>query len=316
MPTTVIETTGLTRRFGSHVAVQDLSLAVESGEIFGFLGHNGAGKTTTVRLLNGLLEPHAGEVKVLGLDPRTQGHLLRRQTGVLTETPSLDERLTAEENLELFAAMYGVSRPEAQGRVRELLDVFELGDRGRERVSSYSKGMKQRLALARALVHRPQLLFLDEPASGLDPVATRQLHELILHLSRVEGKTVFLCTHNLNEAQKLCRRVAVLQAGELVAMGTPRELAQQVHADVHLSITVSAEQVAAAHQVLAQGQAVGIAVNGNGDTLHLSGVGHEAIPRLVSQLVNAGIDIYRVEHDEPTLEDIYFALHLTTETPA
>ncbi len=311
--TNVIETDQVTRRYGDQVAVHELSMTVRAGEIFGFLGHNGAGKTTTVRLLNGLLEPHAGTLRVLGLDPARQGAQLRKCTGVLTETPSLDERLTAEDNLRLFAAMYNVPRAEIRPRVRELLELFDLADRAGDRVGGFSKGMKQRLALARALVHRPELIFLDEPASGLDPVVTRHLHDLILHLSRVEGRTVFLCTHNLNEAQKLCRRVAVLQAGRLVALGTPRELARQIKADVHLSITIHPEQVDRAVAVLSPEHPTTLARNGDGDTVRIANVTRDHIPALVAALVQAGIAIYRVEHDEPTLEDIYFALHSPAE---
>lgn len=234
----VIEVEELTRVFGTHAALNRLSLEVHAGEIFGFLGHNGAGKTTTVRLLNGLLQPTSGTARVLGLDPATQGAELRRQTGVLTETPSLDNRMTAYENLAIFAAMYGLTTQEARPRIDQLLTIFGLADRAKERVAGYSKGMKQRLALARALVHQPDLIFLDEPASGLDPVVTRQLHELILHLSHNEGKTVFLCTHNLSEAQKLCQRVAVLQQGHLLALGTPSELARSIVAEISLKIEI------------------------------------------------------------------------------
>jgi ABC-2 type transport system ATP-binding protein len=164
-------TDGLTRHFGEVVAVNRLTLEVQPGEVFGFLGHNGAGKTTTVRLLNGVLAPTSGTARVLGLAPVEQGPALRRRTGVLTETPSLDERLTGRENLKIFAALYGVPQREIAARVTDLLEVFDLADRGDEKAGDYSKGMKQRLALARALIHGPELLFLDEPTSGLDPVA-------------------------------------------------------------------------------------------------------------------------------------------------
>lgn len=310
----IIETEQLTRRYGEHVAVHSLSMTVNPGEIFGFLGHNGAGKTTTVRLLNGLLEPHAGRLQVLGYDPVTQGAQLRSRTGVLTETSSLDERLTAEDNLHLFAAMYGVPRGEIRRRVRDLLELFNLAERGQDRVGGFSKGMKQRLALARALVHQPELIFLDEPASGLDPVVTRQLHDLILHLSRVEGRTVFLCTHNLNEAQKLCRRVAVLQAGRLVALGTPRELARQVNAEIHLTLTIHPDYAAEAISALPPLHQATLTRNGDGDILRIPAITREQIPELVAAVVAAGVPVYRVEHDEPTLEDIYFALHTPSET--
>jgi ABC-2 type transport system ATP-binding protein len=307
---TVIQTEGLTRIFGSNKAVDGLTLEVNAGEIFGFLGHNGAGKTTTVRLLNGLLEPSAGYARVLGLDPVTQGPQLRRYTGVLTESPSLDNRLTAYENLSTFAAIYGLEKNVARARVNQLLMIFGLEDRAKERVAGYSKGMKQRLALARALVHQPDVIFLDEPASGLDPVVTRQLHELILHLSRNEGKTIFLCTHNLDEAQKLCQRVAVLQHGQLLALGTPSQLARTIVSEVRLKIGVDAAQAGLAGSVLARFTDATPEVDASG--IAVSGILTEEIPDVVAALVAAEVRVYRVDHDEPTLEDVYFALHSDT----
>src|SRR5512140_3426352 len=209
--TPVIQLTNLTRRFGENIAVRDLTLDVQAGEIFGFLGHNGAGKTTTVRLLNGVLEPTSGQAYVLGLDPQTDGPAVRAQTGVLTETPSLDERLTARDNLSIYADLYNVPMSEVSGRVNSLLSEFELADRADEIVGGYSEGMKQRHALTRALLHNPEVLFLDEPTTGLDPVAARHVNGLVENLARREGTTVFLCTHNLVEAQKLCDRVAVME---------------------------------------------------------------------------------------------------------
>src|SRR5512136_3226788 len=155
----IITITQLTRRFKETTAVDHLTLEVRAGEVFGFLGHNGAGKTTTVRLLNGVLAPTSGTARVLGLAPMEQGPALRRRTGVLTETPSLDERLTGRENLEIYAALYGIPRREIAARVKELMEVFQLDGRADEKASDYSKGMKQRLALARALIHCPELLF-------------------------------------------------------------------------------------------------------------------------------------------------------------
>ncbi|HXF61014.1 MAG TPA: ABC transporter ATP-binding protein [Caldilineaceae bacterium] len=303
----MIQTIRLTRHFGDITAVSDLTLDVQPGEIFGMLGHNGAGKTTTVRLLNGLLEPTAGSLRVLGLDPVAEGPALRRRTGVLTETPSLDERLSATDNLVFYAAMFGVPARERARRVAELLETFGLADRSQERVAGFSKGMKQRLALARALLHNPDLLFLDEPAAGLDPVATRQLHELILRLSREEGKTVFLCTHNLTEAQRLCQRVAVLQQGRLLALGTPAALARQVAPEVQLRIEVDPEQVAQAAAALAPlhtGE-----VQREPAALVIAGVTRERIPAVVAALVAAGTRLYRVDYTEASLEDVYFALH-------
>ncbi len=307
---TVIQTDQLTRAFGAHTAVQDLTIEVNAGEIFGFLGHNGAGKTTTVRLLNGLLEPTCGHSRVFGLDPVTQGAQVRSCTGVLTESPSLDDRMTAFENLAIFAAIYGLPTVIARARVNELLTVFGLADRSHQRVAGFSKGMKQRLALARALVHQPDLIFLDEPASGLDPVVTRQLHELILHLSRNEGKTIFLCTHNLAEAQKLCQRVAVLQKGCLMALGTPSELARNLVSEIRLKLEIDLAQANLATSILLRFTASPPTFDAT--SLAVSGIRRDQIPDVISTLVADGVRIYRVEHDEPTLEDVYFALHTAT----
>ncbi len=304
----VIATHNLTRRFGDVVAVDLLSLDVHAGEVFGFLGHNGAGKTTTVRLLNGVLAPSGGTARVLDLDPLDSGPLLRRRTGVLTETPSLDERLTGRENLQIYADLYDVPYTAVPGRVEELLETFELAHRADEKVGGYSKGMKQRLALARALLHKPELLFLDEPTAGLDPIAALRVHEMITRLSEEEHRTVFLCTHNLAEAQKLCDRVAVLEHGRLVALGTPAELARQLGRSQRLEIEVAPGQVPTALQV----------VRGLLDTQEPSlengkvtvvGAAREAIPDLVASLVAAGVRLYQVAAQEPSLEDVYLALH-------
>ncbi len=193
--TNVIEMRELSREFGHVKALNGFSCDVHEGEVFGLLGPNGAGKTTTVRLLNGVLAPTSGQARVLGFDPVTQGTDLRRRTGVLTETPSLYERLTARDNLTIFGKLYGVKEPKLTARVNELLDLFGLAERADDRAGGFSKGMKQRLALARALLHEPELLFLDEPTAGLDPEAARHVMQLIAQLSRQKGRTVLLCTH-------------------------------------------------------------------------------------------------------------------------
>jgi ABC-2 type transport system ATP-binding protein len=304
----VIVAKSLTRRFGDIVAVDHLDLEVYAGEVFGFLGHNGAGKTTTVRLLNGVLAPSAGSARVLGYEPAIDGPTLRSQTGVLTETPSLDERLTGRENLSIFADLYSVKRDTVAARVAHLLDLFELGERADEKVSGFSKGMKQRLALARALLHRPPLLFLDEPTAGLDPVATRRVHEMIVHLSREEARTVFLCTHNLAEAQRLCHRVAVLEHGKIVALGSPAELSRRLGHSQRVEIEVAPPSIAVARQVLAN--APGIRqVEHETERLVAIGAGRDAVPALVVALVDAGVPVYHVGLQEASLEDVYFSLH-------
>jgi ABC-2 type transport system ATP-binding protein len=307
--TSVIITEGLTRHFEETVAVEDLTLEVARGEIFGFLGHNGAGKTTTVRLLNGVLAPTSGSARVLGFDPVTEGPELRRHTGVLTETPSLDERLTGRENLSIFADLFGVPEARVGERVAELLESFDLTERADDPVGEYSKGMKQRLAIARALLHEPELLFLDEPTAGLDPVATRQVHRLISELSQEGGRSVFLCTHNLNEAQKLCHRVGVMEQGRLVALGTPTDLARELTTRPRLEIEVAPDAVERARSILDQlAPAHEVTVEDRG--LLTATVGdREQIPVLLAALVDGGIGVYHLSPQEPTLEDVYFALH-------
>jgi ABC-2 type transport system ATP-binding protein len=304
----VIATNNLTRRFGDVVAVNLLSLEVHAGEVFGFLGHNGAGKTTTVRLLNGVLAPSGGTTRVLDLDPLGSGPPLRRRTGVLTETPSLDERLTGRENLQIYADLYDVPHAAVPDRVEELLETFELAHRADEKVGGYSKGMKQRLALARALLHKPELLFLDEPTAGLDPIASLRVHEMITRLSEEEHRTVFLCTHNLAEAQKLCDRVAVLEHGRLVALGTPTELARQLGRSQRLEIEVVPDHVPTTLQVVKGLLDIQESSLENGKVA-LVGADREAIPDLVASLVAAGVRLYRVAPQEPSLEDVYLALH-------
>lgn len=300
----------LTRCFGQTTAVNQLNLEVYAGEIFGFLGHNGAGKTTTVRLLNGVIEPTSGSMRVLGLDPQVDGAALRARTGVLTETPSLDERLTGWDNLRIYADLYGVPRADVRPRIQELLTEFDLADWAHDRVAGYSKGMKQRLALARALQHNPELLFLDEPTSGLDPLAAHHVNELIERLSRREKRTVFLCTHNLVEAQKLCDRVAVLEHGRLVALGTSTELTQQYVHRLDVEIEVSEEQVSKALYVLQSlpDLVLGKPLQPNG-SLVVTIKKREDIPEVLACLAQNHVRVYRLAPQEANLEQVYFALH-------
>src|SRR5215207_8012999 len=310
----VIQISSLSRRFGETNAVDQLTLDVQAGEIFGFLGHNGAGKTTTVRLLNGVISPTSGSARVLGLDPQDQGPALRARTGVLTETPSLDERLTARENLSFYAELYNVLHADAADRVNFLLSEFELADRADDKVGGYSKGMKQRLALARALLHKPEVLFLDEPTAALDPLAARYVNDLVENLARREGCTIFLCTHNLVEAQKLCDRVAVMEHGRLVALGTPADLTRQYVKRLELDLEVDPLQIAAALQILQQFPELVI-----GDPKQEKGIltltiaGWESIPELLSILVKNGLRVYRLAPREVDLEEVYFAIHGDSE---
>jgi ABC-2 type transport system ATP-binding protein len=299
-----IELTGVTRRFGDLTAVDDVTLSVGEGEIVGLLGHNGAGKTTMIRVINGLLSPDAGQVRVLGVDPKTEGQVVRRSTGVLTEYPALDEFLTTVENLEVYAAINGIPRRESRDRIDGLLERLGLAEKRDEPARGLSAGLKQRVALARALVHDPQVLLLDEPTTNMDPVAARGVRDLIVEASRERGRTVLLSTHNLAEAEQLCDRVAIMRYGRLLTVGAPAELRRSLGEAAGVRIEVTGDDTAA---VIAH-------VNGDAEATvidrHTVQVdGRIDIPALVAGLTGRGLGIRRVEPIEPTLEDLYVSLH-------
>ena len=224
MPESIIHTEHLCRSFGTIAAVDDVSIDVPAGIVFGFLGPNGAGKTTTIHLLLGLLEPSAGQARVMGFDTRSQAHEIRAKSGALLEFSGLYERMSAEDNLDLYGRIYRMPEAERKARAKELLTHLDLWDRRKEKVGKWSRGMKQKLAVARTLFHHPPLIFLDEPTAGLDPVAAAALHADLTSLVTREGVTVFLNTHNLSEVEKLCARVAVIRSGKLMTIGNPDEL--------------------------------------------------------------------------------------------
>ncbi len=227
-----IEVENLSRAFNGLRAVDNISFAVNAGEIFGFLGHNGAGKTTTIRMLSGQLLPSSGGARVAGCDVISEQRRLKPLIGVVSEHQNLYERMSGRENLEFAARLYGQN----VRRIDETLEQVDLLDRAKDNVRTYSNGMKQRLLIARALLHRPQIIFLDEPTRGLDPVVGREIRRLILDLSR-QGVTVFLTTHYMEEADQLCRRVAFLSEGRIVALGTPDEL-KVAHGQKSVNVTL------------------------------------------------------------------------------
>lgn len=303
---TIIQTDHLSRHFKDTVAVDQLTLEIKRGEIFGLLGHNGAGKTTTVRLLNGILNPTAGSATVLGFTPHLQGDKLRKHTGVLTETPALYEQLSAKINLRIFGEIYNLDR--VNQRVDAVLEQFNLADRADEKVGGYSKGMKQRLALARAFLHEPDILFLDEPTAGLDPLASRQVNDTILALSHAQQRTVILATHNLHDAQQLCDRIAILEHGKLILLGNPSDLARQTVQSREVLFHLNPSQLAIAKPILAR-YTESLSPNLETGEITTTNLRYDDIPQVIHALSQAEIQIYQVTPQQPTLEDVYFALH-------
>jgi len=282
-----------------------VTLEVERGAIFGFLGPNGAGKTTMIRLLLGLLEPTSGTATVLGHDVRRDADAIRTQTGALLEHTGLYERLSAADNLDYYGRIWHMPAATRRARIEELLTHLGLWERRREPVVRWSRGMKQKLAVARTLFHRPALVFLDEPTAGLDPVAAAALRDDLAGLAKREGVTVFLTTHNLVEAERLCRQVGVIRAGKLVAVGPPRAL-REARSGRHVEIVgrgFTDELV-----VALQAQQSVDKVDHASDRLSITLKDGSEVAPLVTLLVQGGAAIEEVRKDAASLEDIFLEL--------
>jgi ABC-2 type transport system ATP-binding protein len=224
----MIEAEQLTKAFGTFVAVRDVSLRVKAGGVLALLGPNGAGKTTTVRMLSGILVPTSGQARIAGLDVVTHAAEIRRRVGVLTELPGLYLRSTAREYLDFFGSVYGLSKAERQARLIELMTQFEMSDVLDRRLSEFSKGMKQKLALIRTMLHDPEVLLLDEPTSAMDPQSARLVHDALLQLRDQHRRSIVLCTHNLVEAEMMADHIAIIRRGQIVAEGSPAALKAQL----------------------------------------------------------------------------------------
>jgi ABC-2 type transport system ATP-binding protein len=299
-----IETTHLSRTFGSLVAVDDLTLAIPEGTVFGFLGPNGAGKTTTVRLLSALIAPTRGGAVVAGYRLGEHNEAIRQAVGILTETPGLYDRLSAWDNLLFFAEMYDLPTERASSQVERFLRLLDLWDRRGDKVGGFSKGMRQKLAIARALLHKPKVIFLDEPTAGLDPEAARVVRDFIKEL-RTEGRTIFLTTHNLPEADELCDTIGVFRS-RLLRLGPPAELrAGLFGAGTQVRVVGEAARwLKTAHALpFVQG------VTADESLLSVS-LTHpdEQNPELVRSLVEAGARIQAVEPTSHSLEEVYLEL--------
>ena len=302
----MIHTEHLTRTFGaapnSLTAVDGLTLDVADGEVFGCLGPNGAGKTTTVRMLTGLIGPSSGRATIGGLEVGGDNQAIRQIVGLLTETPGMYDRLSAELNLEIFARLYGVSDPKRSAE--KYLRLLGLWERRKDTAGSFSKGMRQKLALARALLHEPKLLFLDEPTSGLDPEAAKLVRDFISEL-KAEGRTIFLCTHNLAEAERLCDRIGILNT-RLVTVDTPANLRRRLYGRrvvVHLRqpdlglLDVARELPFVKNAEWIDGRLTLALDDPEADN-----------PALVRTLVGAGAEVQFVSEVRQSLEDVYLRL--------
>ncbi len=298
-----VRAVGLGRRFGAQWALRGVDLELERGEVFGLLGPNGAGKTTTVRLLSALIAPSEGRASIDGFDVVTEADAVRARIGVLTETPGLYERLTAAQNLAFFGRLHGLAPAVRQERMERLLRLFDLWDRRDGLVGTFSKGMKQKLAIARALLHEPSVLFLDEPTAALDPEAAFVVREAIAAL-KGQGRTIVLCTHNLDEAERLCDRIGFLR-GTLLRLDSParlRGLAGKAVLEVGLATALPTDLV---ERLRARPEVQGVEVAGL--TLDLSvGDVHRDTPDLVRALVDGGAAIVGVQARTASLEDVYF----------
>ncbi|HZI12653.1 MAG TPA: ABC transporter ATP-binding protein [Myxococcus sp.] len=296
-----IHVDGLGKRFGARTAVEGLSFQVRPGEVFGLLGPNGAGKTTTVRMLTGLLRPSEGEASVWGHRVDTDGESLRKVVGLLTEQPGLYDRLTARENLRFFMKLHEVDEARAWPRAQHYLERFGLGGREAEPVGGFSKGMRQKLAIVRTLVHDPKVIFLDEPTSGLDPESARTVRDAVAELAS-EGRTIVLCSHNLAEVERLCERVGVVKR-RLLALGLVKDLRRAGHA-LEVRVEGEAERFRSvlaslpfAPNVLAEGPRLRVML---ADEAHA--------PDVVACLVGAGARVHSAVPAQRPLEEVYLDL--------
>ena len=298
----MIHTENLTKKFKTTLAVDRLNLDIREGEVFGFLGPNGAGKTTTVRMLTCLIGPTSGSALVNGFQVGKQDTQIRRSVGILTETPGLYDNLSAEFNLEIYAQLYEVKDP--KGQVEKYLRMLGLWDRRHDEAGTFSKGMKQKLAIARALLHEPPLLFLDEPTSALDPEAAYLVREFIAEL-RKEGRTIFLCTHNLDEADRLCDRIGVFKS-QLLALDTPSALRSQLFGrKVVFHLRNANETLASTIRTLGFVTAARLVDSKLIVTLDDP---EQHNPEIIRALVSAGADILFVGELRHSLEDVYLQL--------
>lgn len=302
----MIEVKELTRNFGNLVAVDRLSFDVPPGEIFGLLGPNGAGKTTTLSMLCTILKPTSGTATINGVDVREHPSKVRRMIGIVFQEPSIDDRLTGRENLEMHANLYGVPSSEQKKRIGEVLQLVELEDKADLLMRTYSGGMRRRLEIARGLIHYPKVLFLDEPTLGLDPQTREHIWGYILALSKRENITMILTTHYMEEADKLCNRIAIIDYGKIIALDQPRRLKDGLEGDM---ITVKTSAVQELAGKLKELDLVKDMRQTDDELRVVVRNGNAFMPRIVEVAASHGIRVESMSIREPTLEDVF--LHFT-----
>lgn len=296
----IIEVNHLVKKFGQFEAVKGISLTVQEGEIFGLLGPNGAGKSTTIKILSTLLKPTAGIARLAGYDIVTQPALVRQAIGLVFQDPSLDESLTARENLIFHAILYGVPKVERERRLAEVLAMVELADRSKELVKTFSGGMKRRLEIARGLLHYPRVLFLDEPTVGLDPQTRNHIWQYIHQLRSRENITIFMTTHYMDEAEN-CDRIAIIDHGQIVALDTPTNLKKLVGGDI---ISMRTDDNARAMAFMQE--KYGLKLSRDRDGIHFEiNNGEEFIPKVVAELP---LTVNYISLRKPTLDDVFLQL--------
>lgn len=304
-----IETTKITRDFEGLVAVNNVSIQVKPGELFGLLGPNGAGKTTLINMLSTMIEPSGGSAKVWGFDVVKEASEVRQNIGVVFQDTTLDDRLTGRENLDLHGRLYGLDGRERKKRMDEVLSLVELSDRADALVKTYSGGMMRRLEIARGLMHHPHVLFLDEPTLGLDPQTRIHIWDYIKTLNKNEGVTMVLTTHYMEEADNLCGRIAIIDHGEIVALDTPQALKEMLGGDV---ITLEIEKpgdIAKLCEIYSKNGCANIVSPKKNEVFITVREGERQIPHILNLALGAGISIRSVSLRKPTLDDVF--LHHT-----
>lgn len=291
-----VETEYLSKTYsGGNKAVDKISFCLEQGEIFGFLGPNGAGKTTTVKLLCGMLQPTDGRCQVFGIDPTKEPERLHELAGVVTEHAQMYDHLTGMENLMFYGSLFGMNKPDCEKKAVTILERLDLLDAGKQKLSAYSTGMRQRLSLARAMIHSPKILFLDEPTSGLDPESAQNVNSLIQELAK-NGTTIFLCTHQLRYAQEICTSYGLMNKGQLLATGNLETLRAMVASRQKVCIRASQVPVEIDCRKI------------ENQRWEFTVETEDEIPQIVRKIVNEGGNLYEVFSQKISLEEIYFSL--------